>query len=379
MSVVTPNQLPAGGLSNREALDPSRSDGFSPTPRPRFLPREVLVTRDAAEEPFTEEIVQRMRRWDVPITYLRSNRLMGLKDDDPRREYARAKRTLAVVNAPNGQFKLQPIPPSADYQFHLAQGCPAHCQYCYLAGSLSGPPITRVYANLPAILSNLRSYTDANHPRTFEASCYTDPLAIEPLSGSLFKTIQWFGDQSRHTNAHSAGGLSLRWVTKFDAVESLLAIDHRGATQCRFSVNADEATGKLEGGTASVSQRVVAARELAEAGYPIGFVVAPIMPTDNWQTAYAELFDQIANEMPVHVPLTFELITHRFTPKSREVLLSWYPKTKLDLDDTQRVTKRNKFGGEKYVYSSAQMKSMRTWFELQIRERFRTPKVLYWT
>ena len=379
MTVLSDAQPPSTtsvprGNRKRSAGDP----GTSPM-RPKFLPRQVLVTRDAATQSLTEEVVQRMRRWNVPVTQLKSNRLMGLKDDDPRREYARAKRTLALVNAPPGQFKLQPIPPSADYQFHLAQGCPAHCQYCYLAGSLTGPPITRIYANLPDILENLRNYADDDRPRTFEASCYTDPLAIEPWSGSLSKAVQWFGEHARHTSADAPGGLSLRWVTKFADVESLLPIAHRGATQCRFSVNADEATGKLEGGTATVPQRLVAARRLAEAGYPIGFVIAPIIPTKNWQTSYAELFDSIAAEMSPDVSMTFELITHRFTPKSRDVLLSWYPKTKLDLDETRRVTKRNKFGGEKYVYASADMKSMRTWFECNIRDRFPSATVLYWT
>ena len=47
----------------------------------------------------------------------------------------------------------QPIPPSADWRIDLARGCPAHCQYCYLAGSLTGPPVTRVYANLDEVLA----------------------------------------------------------------------------------------------------------------------------------------------------------------------------------------------------------------------------------
>lgn len=112
-----------------------------------------------------------MTALDLPITELKSNRLSGLRGENDRQTYANAKSTLAVVTAPPGQLKLQPIPPSADWQFHLAKGCPAHCQYCYLAGSLSGPPVTRVYANLPAILENLSQYKKENQLTTFEASC----------------------------------------------------------------------------------------------------------------------------------------------------------------------------------------------------------------
>ena len=107
----------------------------------------------------------------------------------------------------------------------LAEGCPAHCQYCYLAGSLSGPPVTRVYADLDDILGGLSAYqgrgtiTSRREARrdegtTFEASCYTDPLGIEHLTGSLSAAIRHFGAWS--------APVSLRFTTKFAAVEPLL-------------------------------------------------------------------------------------------------------------------------------------------------------------
>ena len=110
-----------------------------------------------------------------------------MRGADERETYRLGKSTLAVVTAPAGQFRLQPIPPSADWQFHLAEGCPAHCQYCYLAGSLSGPPVVRVFANLPAILDNLAAYVSPTKPESsFEVSCYTDPLGIEHLDGQSY-------------------------------------------------------------------------------------------------------------------------------------------------------------------------------------------------
>src|SRR5207244_1753172 len=115
-----------------------------------------------------------------------------------------AKSTLAVVAASESKRRLQPIPPSADWRFDLAEGCHAHCQYCYLAGSLAGPPVTRVYANVEEILAGLPAYlgqgaiTSASPERsgegtTFETSCYADPLGIEHLTGSLSAAIRYFG------------------------------------------------------------------------------------------------------------------------------------------------------------------------------------------
>jgi spore photoproduct lyase len=119
----------------------------------RWLPEQVLFTPAALDESWGQQILERVQSFNLPVKYLKQNRLTGLRGETERETYTISKRTLAVVTAPPSQLKLSPIPPSADWQFHLAQGCPAHCQYCYLAGSLQGPPVIRVYANLPQIWS----------------------------------------------------------------------------------------------------------------------------------------------------------------------------------------------------------------------------------
>jgi spore photoproduct lyase len=354
-----------------------------PVVRPRlWTPQRVLFTPAALEEAWGQRIYQRIEALNIPIETLPANRLTGLRGEDDRATYNLAKRTLAIVNAAPGAFKLQPIPPSADWQFHLAEGCPAHCQYCYLAGSLTGPPVIRAFANLPAILDNLGRFETPGKGRneaagtTFEASCYTDPLSLEHLTGSLAETIRYFG-----TREHGY----LRWVSKFDAVEPLLDLPHNGRTRCRASVNADPVARRLEGGVAPVSARLNALRRLAlprsegGGGYPVGVVVAPIMPIDDWETHYTQLLDDAQQAVGFAPDLTFELITHRFTPGSKDVLLSWYPKTSLDLDESARAAKRNKFGGTKYVYPPDTMKSLRTFFEREITLRFPQARILYWT
>jgi spore photoproduct lyase len=276
---------------------------------------------------------------------------------------------MAIVNAPPSSFKLTPIPPSADWQFHLAQGCPAHCQYCYLAGSLSGVPVVKVYGNLPHILDNLGNY-EGESATTYEVSCYTDPLGIEHLTGSLAQCIRYFGTRE---NAY------LRWVSKFDNVEQLLNLPHNKHTRCRFSVNADPVSHYMEGGTATVANRLQALRQLALDGYPVGIVLAPIMVIDNWQQHYSELFNKIRQALDIECDLTFELITHRFTPKSKEVLQNWYPNSPLDLEEANRTQKRNKFGGVKYVYDKDTMSQLKEFIEDKINTLFQSAKILYWT
>lgn len=328
-------------------------------------------------------MVERAAGLGVEIVELASDRLnLGLPDD-PRRAYTAAKSTLAVVVAPPSKRKLQPIAPSADWRVDLAEGCPAHCSYCYLAGSLKGPPITRAYANLDEILDALPAYLGqgtitsrsrdrAQEGTTFEASCYTDPLALEPITGSLSHMIGWFGRWDVPAQ--------LCFTTKFADVAPLLDIDHQRRTRMRASIN-PRLFARFEGGTSPVADRLAALRRMALAGYPVGLTIAPIIAAPGWRDAYGELLAD-AGAMLADVPgldLTIELITHRFTSGSKAVLDSWYPGSTLDMGEANRTTKRTKFGTEKQVYDAETMRELRRFFEERIASTLPFARILYWT
>ena len=343
-----------------------------------WLPQRVVFTPDALGEEFGQQILARVSAQNLEVELLKSNRLTGLRDPggDVRATYRTAKNTLAIVRAPAGALRLQPTPPSADWQLNLAEGCPAHCQYCYLAGSLSGPPVVKAFANLPALLANTATYEQPGRVISFEASCYTDVLGIEHLTGSLAEAVRHFGTRE---------GAQLRFVSKYDHIGPLLGLPHQGRTRARFSLNAEPVVRRLEGGTASVEARIQALRRLAlpvaagGGGYPVGVVLAPIMPIPGWQQHYAELLDRLQLALDFDCDLTVEFITHRFTPGSKDVLLQWYPNTSLDLAEEGRAVKRNKFGGLKYVYQPEQMREMKAWFYAEWQRRFPNAPAQYWT
>ena len=436
---------------------------LAPPARParRWTPKRVVITPAAADHPHGQRIVERVEGLGIEVERLKANRLTGVRGADERQTYALAKATMAIVVSPPSRRKLQPISPSADWRFDLAEGCPAHCQYCYLAGSLSGPPVTRVYADVDEILEGLEPYvgqgtiTSRNDARrdegtTFEASCYTDPLALEHLTGSWERSVRFFGQWD--------ADVQLRWTTKYADVDRFVGLPHAGRTRVRVSVNALPVSTRMEGGTARLEERVAALGTLARAGYPVGLTIAPIMPLPDWRAEYGALLDLVvdavrdvpdldltaelithrftpgskevllgwyprtklemdeatahaearqvrrrevrlpegaharaaglvrghdrraAAELPGPVlDMRKELITHRFTPGSKEVLLGWYPRTKLEMDEATRTQKRGKFGGVKYVYPKELMRELRGWFEGTIAERLPSCQVLYWT
>jgi len=347
-----------------------------------WRPGRVLITRSALEWEHGRAMATRAEALGIPVERLSSDRLSLGLPDDPAAAYAAAKKTLAVVVAPPGKLRLQPIAPSADWRVDLAEGCPAHCSYCYLAGSLKGPPITRAYANLPAIVAALphylgegtvtsRSAARAGEGTTYEASCYTDPLALEHLTGSLSALIAAFGRWQ--------APVQLRFTTKFDAVEPLLGLDHQGRTRMRASIN-PAPYARYEGGTSRVADRLAALARMGRAGYPIGLTIAPIIAAEGWEAAYGELLAQAGAALAnVATDCTIELITHRYTPGSKAVLDSWYPGSKLDMGLANRTEKRTKFGSLKYVYDAETMGALKRFFATEVAKHLPQARILYWT
>ena len=156
--------------------------GGKPANAKLWRPRQVVITRDARTFAHGLAMAQRCADAGLEVRELSGNAVRMPRDLTERAAYALAKQTLAITAAPASKLRLQPIAPSADWRLDLAQGCPAHCAYCYLAGSLKGPPITRAYANIEELFDaahahegqgtiTSRSADRAHEGTTYEASC----------------------------------------------------------------------------------------------------------------------------------------------------------------------------------------------------------------
>lgn len=88
------------------------------------------------------------------------------------------------------------------------------------------------------------------------------------ITGNLRWVIEEFGKLENATATFS---------TKFDAVDDLLTANHNGHTQMRISINPQQIIEKVEFGTSSLKERIIAANKMFEAGYKIGLNIDPII------------------------------------------------------------------------------------------------------
>ena len=150
-------------------------------------------------------------------------------------------------------------------------------------------------------------------------------------------------------------------------------VPHHGRTRFRFSLNTDYVIKKFEHGTPGMSERVAASAKVATSGYPVGFLIAPIILYEGWQRDYQWLFEELNAVLDSlsRRDLTFELITHRFTQRAKGTILDIFPNTELDMDETKRQFKYGQFGYGKYVYPKKSMIAVKEFMEEMIGRMFR--------
>lgn len=338
-----------------------------------WMPERVFFEPVALDYPLGKRLQHLFLGAGIPITTTPShNRVTGIPGRTPRERYFHAKQTLVV--GVKHSLKLDPCRPSADYQFSLGTSCPGNCQYCYLQTTQGKRPYVRIYVNLEEIFQTITKYIAHNSPEitTFEAASTSDPVAVEHLTGSLKETIEFFGRQEQGR---------LRVVTKFPQIDSLLSAAHQGHTRFRFSINSEYVIQNFEHGTARLAERIAAARRIAEADYPLGFILAPIMRYPGWEAEYSALFAELSRQIrdAEFANISFELIQYRFTSAAKKVIFERFPDTLLDMEEEDRQKKWGKYGKYKYIYAKEDAREVETFITGLIQRFYPRARIEYFT
>lgn len=309
-----------------------------------FIPRRVFFEQAALDYPLGKKIYDNFRQDNIELKIIGShNRVTGIPGGTPPAGYVEAKRTLVV--GVRRSLRFETCKPSAHYQLPLATSCPGMCEYCYLNTTLGKKPYVRVYVNIDEILAQAKLYIREREPEitVFEGAATSDPLPVEPWTGALRQVIEFFG-RERYGR--------FRFVTKFTDVDGLLDATHNGHTRFRFSLNSDHVISRFERSTPRLAERIMAAARVADAAYPLGFIIAPILVYRGWQEDYAGLFRELRTSLPsiAAADLTFEFITHRFTARAKANILDIFPETQLPMNEEERKFKFGQFGYGKYIY-----------------------------
>jgi len=330
-----------------------------------FIPKRIIFEKNAIDYEIGYNIYQFFKdRKEVEFIEMKGNRIKGHIPGDNLREYYKEGKNTLVVGVKK-KIDFQSCKPSANYQLPLLSGCVGQCQYCYLNTNLSEKPYIKVNVNIDDIFMWANDYIEARKPEKtiFEGSATSDPVPVEPYTNILKSAIEFF--------SKSESG-RFRFVTKFTDIDTLLDIEHNGHTEVRFSLNTEKIINEYEKRTPSLEKRLEASRKIIESGYPMGFLIAPVFLYDNWQKDYKELLFKMKESIPEKTayPITFEIISHRYTAKAKSTISEIFPENTLPMNDEERVCKFGQFGYKKFMYKNDEINEMKEFFIKEIESIF---------
>ena len=337
-----------------------------------FIPKRIIFEKESLEYDMAKAILNKFKdNTDIEIINLTSNKLkQHIPGENLFSQYREGKKTLVLGTKKS--LKFQSCKPSAHYQLPLVSGCMGECEYCYLNTQLGDKPFVKVYVNIDDILRQTQKYIDERLPdiTIFEGAATSDPIAVEPYTHSLEKVIKFFG---------SSENARFRFVTKYNDIDSLLNIEHNGHTEIRFSINTSRVIDQYEHFTASRDKRIEASIKVAKSGYPMGFLIAPIFIYPNWKEEYHDLLLELSSKLPddLKFPVTFEIISHRYTTIAKNRILQVFPESSLPMNDEHRKFKYGQFGYGKYVYRKESLDEIKQFFIKEIEELFKNKEVKY--
>jgi spore photoproduct lyase len=249
---------------------------------------------------------------------------------------------------------------------YTSSGCRAMCLYCYLVCNYNKCSYLRLFVNREQMMEKLLK-TDAAAPRpqTFEIGSNSDLVLENEVTGNLPWTIERFAAEGRG---------KITFPTKFDMVQPLLNLDHRGKTIFRMSVNPPEIIRRVEIGTSPLEARIRAANEMAQAGYPVGLLIAPVILLEGWKEMYAELIQTLADSLCDEIKQSgfLEIILMTYSFVQNAINTDAFPNSP-NVFDRSLMTGR---GRGKYCYRNEVRAESEAFLREQIESKLKMP-ILY--
>jgi len=219
-----------------------------------------------------------------------------LSESDPLKRLSQGKKTLVLGELDKSLLrhrqKRSTDPP--DYWYFSIYGhCPYGCSYCWLAGTKGVwySPTVKIYVNLPEIMDRIsREACRTKSPTGFHVGRFHDGLALDPLTAYSTVLVPFF---ARHKYARQIV------LTKSDAVERLLDLEHGGNTILTWSLNPPEVVRRFEVNVPSVEARINAMQKCVEKGYPVRASIEPVIPDGEWEAHYTDFIRDLLSRVPL--------------------------------------------------------------------------------
>ena len=254
----------------------------------KFKPEKILLWQKAAEQLEAQRIINMFP--SAKIELIEHQRLPE-SDMSPSKALLSGKRTLMIGHTSSfaGYFdgrlgnnihcrpyyKLVPV----------SNGCPYYCTYCYLAYVYRKfSPFIKININYDTMFKQIRKALANSHRAiSFNMGEMLDSLALDHITNLTTELIPFFSGFTKGF---------LMFLTKSNNIDNLLKIKPNQKVIVSWSLNSEQIISQYEKGTASLDERLEAARKCQDYGYRIRIRIDPGIDYPYWQTDYSRLIEK---------------------------------------------------------------------------------------
>lgn len=253
-------------------------------------------------------------------------------------EFAKSKRHLLITPFAGQFFKRCPGATQKKnltccnyFVLNLGSQCNMNCSYCYLQSYLN-EPVTKLYSNIEQALMELgeRRRDQFELPLRVGTGEIMDSLSLDPISLYSRRLITFFRDFPNWT---------LEFKSKSNFVDQFLDLGPQKNVVVSWSINPQEIISAEEHGTASLTERLLAAQKCLQSGFSIAFHVDPMIWHPNWKENYSHLAQRIKDLFRPDQVSVISLGTLRFQAEQRFImkerfgLRSWVTQAEMHLSE----------------------------------------------
>ena len=232
-------------------------------------------------------------------------------------EFDRSKRHIYIENFKGEFFKRCPgarpgLTCCNYFVLNLGLQCDMNCSYCYLQSFINRPVLT-IYANVDQAINELRQLSKTCHNFKFRVGTgeLIDSLSLDPITHYSKKLIGFFRE---------VPNWQLEFKTKSHFVDQFIDEPHGGNVIASWSVNPQNIVEKEEWGTASLQERLQAARKCADRQFLIAFHIDPMIWHPEWKVNYGQLVQEITSQFSPQEVRLLSLGALRFQPTQRDMM-----------------------------------------------------------
>ena len=302
-----------------------------------FKPQAIYCEKNIENYQLGKQLMEKYK--EVPKIIIDNHNNIEEMRKKENSEFPKMKRNLIIGTRKTHKFV--PNHKTSDFLVpYTSSGCTAMCMYCYLVCNYNKCAYLRLFVNREEMLEKIIKTAEKSEKElTFEIGSNSDLVLENTITGNLVWTIENFANTKK-------GMLTL--PTKFDMVDDILPLKHNGKIVIRMSVNPEEIINKVEFGTSRLTGRIEAINKLAEAGYKVGILIAPVILVDNWKILYEQLIKTLNEKLSKKVKDTafFEIIFMTYSYVHTKINEEAFPNA-INLFNKDIMTGR---GNGKYAY-----------------------------